>query len=81
MGVALPAGWRRFDRECSLYVHDANPMMFVRRRAPGDGLWWVSVRLRDAEWHSYGHKTARGAMLAGSTLAALWCAPLGQEAA
>jgi hypothetical protein len=47
-------------------------MMFVRRHTYGDGLWWVSVKLGGPEWHSYGHKTARAAMLHGSTLAALW---------
>jgi hypothetical protein len=75
MASAPPTGWRRVNRECLVYLHDGPPMMMVRRRPHGDGRWWVSVRLHDAEWHSYGHRTARAAMLAGSTLAALWSMP------
>ena len=71
MASKLPAGWRKVSKDTSLYIHhDAPPMMMARPQR--DGQWWVSVKLGGPEWHSYGHKTARGAMLHGSTLAALW---------
>jgi hypothetical protein len=69
---ALPPGWRRVGKESPMYVHDAPPMMFVRRRLHGDGHWWASVQIGGFEWHSYGYKAAHTAMLSASTLAASW---------
>jgi hypothetical protein len=63
--TTLPPGWAKRN---GLYIHD-HPRMYVRR-----GLhkrWWATVKLGDVEWHSFDHETARDAMLAAGTLAAL----------
>jgi hypothetical protein len=44
--------------------------MFVRR-AINLRTWWATARLGGVDWHSYEHKTARDAMRAANTLAAL----------
>jgi hypothetical protein len=62
----LPPGWTKSN---GLYMHD-HPRMYVRRAAPRRK-WWATVKLGDVEWHSFEHKTAKDAMLAAGTLAAL----------
>ena len=66
--LRLPPGWKRLTAEGGAY-HHAEPMMFVRQR--DDGSWWTSMKVGAVDWHSYSHRTARAAMLAGSTIAAL----------
>ena len=80
MGVALPAGWRRHVQSPALYVYDGPPVMFARRWPIAPDQWWVSVQIGDVEWHSYRHKTAQSAMLAGSTIIATYLAATGREA-
>jgi hypothetical protein len=60
-------GWRKLVPDGVIFHFAGPPMMFARQR--DDGSWWVSVRNGAVEWHSYSHKTARAAMLAGTRLA------------
>jgi hypothetical protein len=63
----LPPGW---TKSYGLYVHD-QPRMYVRRAGPRRK-WLATARLGGVDWHSYEHKTARDAMRAANTLAALF---------